>query len=311
MAMPDIVVMMMTYNNESDVAQSLKSLAEQTYRNFHLVYVDDCSTDNTYHVAEAFRDRFDHVSMIRNSKNKGVIQNLYDTLRLIEDVAPQAEFFIWSCADDWMEPEFFEKTRQALLNNQDASVCQSWFDNVNIRDMHLSRHKLRSIRGGNYKESESIFRLYHSDVDPTYYNYVLHGLMRKSVLRHIYPDDMDQLHYNAGTELSGLVAMLLHGDILVLPEYLIHRRYYGRFSDNNPQDSLSQYYRNIGLRLCAVLTHLPIFLRVRPSNRSLLFVLFMWAHLFYFYGVLATYVRIREICRNALKRALTKPAKTA
>lgn len=298
---PDIAVMMMTYNSEPDIRQSLETLAAQTYRNFHLVYVDDCSTDKTFDIAQEYRGRFDHVTMLRNEQNKGVIDNLYNTLRLIEKTVPQAKFFIWACADDWWEPTFLEKTRGRLLENPRAAVCQTWFDTLYVRAGQTTLNKLCTVRGTGYREASQIFGLHYSDVAPTYFNFTLHGLMRMPVLRDIYPDDRQAIAYCAATEFSGLVAMLMHGEIDILPERLIHRRDHGPFADNNPQDPFSRYYGNILLRMRAALSHFPRFLKMRGERHSRLFAVLMWLHLFYFYGILSSYVLIKSFIKASLR----------
>lgn len=304
---PDIAVMMMTYNNEADIRQSLETLAGQSYQNFHLVFVDDCSPDRSFAIAEEYRGKFPHVTMLRNGANKGVIRNLYDTLRFVEETVPQAEFFIWACADDWWEPTFLEKTRQRLLDNPKAAVCQTWFDTLHVATGTTTLHKLCPVRGSSYREAAQIFRKHYSDADPTYFNFTLHGLMRRRVLRDIYPDDPQKIAYSASTELSGLIAMILHGGIDIVPERLIHRREYGRFIDNNPQDTLGRYYRNIPLRMWAALSHLPRFVKIRRRQGGPFLVLLLVLHLLVFYGVAPAYVVFRDFIRTAVfKNALTR-----
>ena len=45
------------YNSAKFIAQTLESLAYQTMRDFEVVVVDDCSTDNSVEVVEAFKNR--------------------------------------------------------------------------------------------------------------------------------------------------------------------------------------------------------------------------------------------------------------
>ena len=48
-----IVVVIPSYNNERWVENNLTSVFKQNYQNYRVIYVDDCSTDNTYkHVME-------------------------------------------------------------------------------------------------------------------------------------------------------------------------------------------------------------------------------------------------------------------
>lgn len=42
----DLTVCVCTYNSEKYIAETLTSLWEQTFRNFRLLVVDDCSNDH-------------------------------------------------------------------------------------------------------------------------------------------------------------------------------------------------------------------------------------------------------------------------
>ena len=42
------------YNAETSIAKSIESILSQTYANFELLVIDDCSTDNTYNVIKQY-----------------------------------------------------------------------------------------------------------------------------------------------------------------------------------------------------------------------------------------------------------------
>lgn len=53
--MNDLVsVIMPSYNTADYISESIKSVQAQTYTNWELIIVDDCSTDNTDEVVGAF-----------------------------------------------------------------------------------------------------------------------------------------------------------------------------------------------------------------------------------------------------------------
>ena len=65
-----ISVIMAAYNAEQTIAQAIKSVLMQTYKNLELIIVDDCSTDDTISVISSFKD--ERIRLIRNEKNSGV-----------------------------------------------------------------------------------------------------------------------------------------------------------------------------------------------------------------------------------------------
>ena len=54
---PLVSVVIPMYNSAKFITQTLESLAYQTMRDFEVVVVDDCSTDNSVEVVESFANR--------------------------------------------------------------------------------------------------------------------------------------------------------------------------------------------------------------------------------------------------------------
>lgn len=67
-----ISIIMAAYNAERTIGQAVTSVLNQTYKNFELLIIDDCSADNTASIAEKFREEDERVRVIRNTKNSGV-----------------------------------------------------------------------------------------------------------------------------------------------------------------------------------------------------------------------------------------------
>ena len=56
--MQDLVsIIMPSYNTAEYIADSIKSVLKQTYENWELIIVDDCSTDGTDEVVKKFSDK--------------------------------------------------------------------------------------------------------------------------------------------------------------------------------------------------------------------------------------------------------------
>ena len=48
-----VSVIMPSWNTSNFIAESIQSVIDQTYENWELIIVDDCSTDNTYQAQTA------------------------------------------------------------------------------------------------------------------------------------------------------------------------------------------------------------------------------------------------------------------
>ncbi len=68
--MPTISVIMPVYNVEAFVADAVRSVLKQTFGDFELLVIDDCSPDRSVEICEAFNDP--RIRVIRHSKNRGL-----------------------------------------------------------------------------------------------------------------------------------------------------------------------------------------------------------------------------------------------
>src|SRR5688572_14520651 len=64
-----VSVIIPLYNREQLVKRAVESVVAQTFKNWHLVIIDDCSTDNSFQVASSFEDP--RISVIKTKKNSG------------------------------------------------------------------------------------------------------------------------------------------------------------------------------------------------------------------------------------------------
>ena len=52
-----VSIIMPSWNTGKFIAESIQSVVNQTYENWELIIVDDCSTDNTDEVVAMFNDK--------------------------------------------------------------------------------------------------------------------------------------------------------------------------------------------------------------------------------------------------------------
>jgi glycosyltransferase involved in cell wall biosynthesis len=75
-----MVIIICSYNNAKFYAWNLDSVLEQEYSNYHVIYIDDCSTDGTYDLVKKYlqghmlEDRF---IVFKNDINRKALANLY------------------------------------------------------------------------------------------------------------------------------------------------------------------------------------------------------------------------------------------
>lgn len=72
---PRVVIGAPVYNHASEFREAIESILSQTYNDFHLVIVDDCSTDGTDALAREYTAGDARVEFVRNERRLGMIDN--------------------------------------------------------------------------------------------------------------------------------------------------------------------------------------------------------------------------------------------
>ena len=72
---PLVSVLMTAFNREDYISEAIESVLSSTYKNWELIIVDDCSTDNTVNIARNFELLDSRVKLYINERNLGQFPN--------------------------------------------------------------------------------------------------------------------------------------------------------------------------------------------------------------------------------------------
>lgn len=96
-----VSVIMPSWNTGKFIAESIQSVIDQTYENWELIIVDDCSTDNTDEVVAKFTDK--RIRYFKNEKNSGAALSRNRALR-----EARGEWIAFLDSDDLWNPDKLE-----------------------------------------------------------------------------------------------------------------------------------------------------------------------------------------------------------
>lgn len=96
---PTVSVLMTAYNRERYIGEAIESVLAQTYGDFELVVVDDCSKDGTVAVAERYAAADRRVQVVCNDRNLGDYPNRNRAASLA-----RGKFLKYHDSDDVMYP---------------------------------------------------------------------------------------------------------------------------------------------------------------------------------------------------------------
>lgn len=98
-----VSIIMPSWNTAKFIAESIQCVIEQTYQNWELLIVDDCSTDNTDEVVEPFL-KDTRIKYLHNEKNSGAALTRNKAMR-----EAQGEWIAFLDSDDLWTPDKLEK----------------------------------------------------------------------------------------------------------------------------------------------------------------------------------------------------------
>ncbi|MEM9914603.1 MAG: glycosyltransferase family 2 protein [Planctomycetota bacterium] len=123
---PEISVLMCAYNAQRYLAETMRSVLNQTFEDFEVVVVDDGSTDETPRILDTFAQSDPRVRVI-TGPNAGIPQAANVGL-----AACRGEFIARIDSDDIAKPRRLE-TQLAYMKNNDLVACGTWHDLIDER----------------------------------------------------------------------------------------------------------------------------------------------------------------------------------
>lgn len=106
-----VSVIMPSYNTGKYIGESIWSVLKQTYENWELLIVDDCSTDSTDEVVKPFLSDV-RIRFYKNEKNNGAAVSRNRALR-----EAKGRWIAFLDSDDLWKPEKLERQIRFMKNN--------------------------------------------------------------------------------------------------------------------------------------------------------------------------------------------------
>ncbi len=140
-----ISIVTASYNYENYIKESIQSVLNQTYEDWELIIVDDCSTDNSVNVIKSFQD--DRIKLFINKQNLGLAKTLELGIK-----RATGDWIIFLESDDLITPDYIAKKIQVILNNKNINLvfndCDFFGDmeRTNIFNTALKKTRLRNSK---------------------------------------------------------------------------------------------------------------------------------------------------------------------
>lgn len=123
----DLTLAICMYNASAYIAETLQCLMAQTMQDFHLLILDDCSTDDSVRCVERFFEAHPRqYELLRHAENQGIT-----TMRHRAERYAQTKYFLFVDADDLLANDFVEKLYTTITSDTDLMAVGCYMNYIN------------------------------------------------------------------------------------------------------------------------------------------------------------------------------------
>lgn len=138
-----VSIIMPCFNTAEYISDSIKSVQVQTYTDWELIIVDDCSTDNSMEVIQSFNEP--RIKLFQNERNLGAALSRNYALR-----EAKGKWVAFLDSDDMWVPEKLEKQIKFMEKNNyaftftDYRICLNgtWLPYINTGPNVVTKRKM-------------------------------------------------------------------------------------------------------------------------------------------------------------------------
>ena len=130
----NITLAICMFNAEKYIEETLACIMTQTMQDFHLLLVDDCSTDRTVEYVERFfHQNQRQYELVKLTQNQGIAYGRHFALH-----HAQTKYLIFVDSDDQPLPLLLEKEYNALLSDKNLIAVSSWSQFIDAKNKKMS-----------------------------------------------------------------------------------------------------------------------------------------------------------------------------
>ena len=203
---PLVSILLPVHNSDRHLADCLKSLVSQSYRQIEIIAIDDFSTDSSLKILKSFAKKYKKIRVYKNIKRYGIVMTLNRLLR-----KAKGDYIAFMDGKDISARSRIKKQLEFLLGNQGVVAVGSQCRFMNDKGRLIGKSDFP-------KENQFIY------ASP------LHGISMQfeTVLINMHLIPKDLLRFQASSDhfiySDVLMKLLPYGKFANLPQYFHYHR---------------------------------------------------------------------------------------
>lgn len=224
--MPKISILCPSFNREKYIGYFINSVLNQTFSDFELVIVDDCSTDNN--VKEILKFKDSRIKLIQHDFNKGINATLNTAFE-----NSSGEYIVFCASDDMLEKNALKAIHNALFKTSALAIYPA------LTMIDATNKKIEKIEHKKRNRDEMLHKIFMEGNCLTSPGM---SMKREIFEKILYPLDNSICNLQ---DVQMHIKLLLHGDILLLDDYLILYRFDPRTSNISKKSLATSIRENL------------------------------------------------------------------
>ena len=128
--MPKVSIVLPSYNGEKYIRQSIESVINQTFTDWELIIVNDCSSDRTREIVGEYSSKDKRISLINNDVNQKLPKSLNIGFRVAK-----GEYLTWTSDDNMYETNALDEMTAYLDVHIDCMFVCSDMRSIDVNGM--------------------------------------------------------------------------------------------------------------------------------------------------------------------------------
>ena len=117
--MDKVSIILPVYNGEKFLVECLDSISNQSFSNYEVIMIDDCSSDSSSSILKRYAEKDSRFKFYRNEANGGLSYS-----RNVGVSLSTGQYFFFLDADDVLDPQCLKRLTDVLIQNgADISIC--------------------------------------------------------------------------------------------------------------------------------------------------------------------------------------------
>lgn len=121
-----VSIVLPVYNGEKFLAQSINSILSQTYKEFELIIVNDCSTDSTENIIQHYLTVDKRIKCLKNEKNYKLPRSLNEGF-----LVAKGKYFTWTSDDNIFHKTAIETMVDYLEKHSEIQLVYCDYNEIN------------------------------------------------------------------------------------------------------------------------------------------------------------------------------------